>query len=416
MILSGFPRRVLRRTGSLAAVLCAAMALGGTMLPARAGDWSVESRIGARTEFDDNYELLVDSNGYVFATTAEVLGDFIYKTDRSRLDLIAYIAAQDFLGPGADTLTNNVFPRFDARYRLGGKQTDIELAASYSLEYLPAAATGNSIVPPADDDTPPPQDVGVVDSSTDTIRNTLSAGGSLTHRINVRNSLVFAASAAKTTFQGEGTNNFSTDASLAWNRRLTKSTDGSLIFGFDYLSLEDDEQTDRYFYSTRAVVSSKLSKRLSASAGAGVNLVNSYQTDLGDNRDSKVDLGYSLDAGFDYRLKTLSIGLKASYGLQPGTLGDLENQTSVFLQASKTINERSNVSLVAGAESVESFSSGGSSDSTYGLVLASTYSLALTDEWNFQAGYRFRLEDSDGGTATSNNVFLSLSRNFVAIP
>ena len=111
-----------------------------------------------------------------------------------------------------------------------------------------------------------------------------------------------------------------------------------------------------------------------------------------------------------------AIGLKTSYGLQPGTLGDLENQTSVFLRASKTINERSNVSFVAGAESVESFSSGGSSDSTYGLVLASTYSLALTDEWNFQAGYRFRLEDSDGGTATSNNVFLSLSRNFVAIP
>ena len=234
----------------------------------------------------------------------------------------------------------------------------------------------------------------------------------------MRNSVVFLASAAQTTYQGEGTNNVDAETSATWNRRLTKNTDGTLGVGFEYLALEDDPNTDRYVYSTRAGMASKLSKRLGVTAGAGINLVNSYQNDIllpGNPRSSNSDLGYALDAGIDYALKEMTISVKASYGLQPSSLGDLQNQANIGLLVSRNINDHSSVSLSAGAEMAEDLSSTGNTDRTYGLYIEPNYSRALTDEWTFKAGYRFLLRDTSGVRATSNNVYMSLTRDFLAI-
>jgi len=82
----------------------------------------------------------------------------------------------------------------------------------------------------------------------------------------------------------------------------------------------------------------------------------------------------------------------------------------------KQINERSSLAFIAAVQASESAGDTGDSGKVYGLSIGPTYTLALTDEWDFQAGYRYSLKDRQEGTATSNNVFMSLSRDFVAQP
>jgi hypothetical protein len=46
------------------------------------------------------------------------------------------------------------------------------------------------------------------------------------------------------------------------------------------------------------------------------------------------------------------------------------------------------------------------------FVLGPTYKINLTPDWRLSIGYRFRLSDQEDGLATSNNVFIGLSRSF----
>ena len=135
MILSGSLCRVLRTTSSITAS-CAVMVLSGIAMPAHAGDWSLQSKFSGTAEVDDNYLLLANPDGAVFISTAEVYGDFIYKSHASQLDLIADIIGQSFVGPGSDGLSDTILPKLEAKYHQDGKRTDFDLRASYAREDL----------------------------------------------------------------------------------------------------------------------------------------------------------------------------------------------------------------------------------------------------------------------------------------
>lgn len=394
----GSRRRRLNVSGPAAALLVAAAILPQTGLRASAGDWSLESRLTGRAEFDDNYELVANPKGWVFVSTEDIYSDFIYTGKTSRLDLIADIVAQQFEGPGSADLENNVFPSLGVKYLKTGKRTDFAADAGFSVQQLSATEQIDN-------------GISIVETTSNTIKTSYSTDASLTHRFDLRNALVLSAAAAQTTYQGAGDNNTDLNASLAYKRRLTKVTDGALTFGFEDLKLEDDANTDRRIYGVNASVAAKLNNRLNVDFGAGVNVVDSHQTEIapgGTSRTSDTVIGYAFNADLGYTLKSTTIRLGAGYGLSPSSLGDLQNEARVFAEVGHQINERSAISLSTGVESVSAISGGGD-DNFDGFYISPTYTFALTEKWSLQAGYRYLLKRTKEDTLTSNNVFLSLT-------
>lgn len=368
--------------------------------PALAGEWNNKTRVSSKVEFDDNYLLSTSPDGSVIAWTNEVFTDFIYKSHVSQIDLIGDLIAKDYFGPAADQLDNNIFPRLEARYAYKGKRTDLAASASYAVESI----SGNDLETPA--------------GTGQTTKTSLDGSVSVTHRFDLRNSLRLSTDVNKSSYDGQGTDNLGIDNQALWTRRLTKRTDGTLLLGFNYLQLEDAADTDRLLYTAKTGLSSKLSKRLTASLDAGFNLVSTTADELlvpGAPRRNHLDDGYVLKAALDYRLETVAIGVDASHGITPGTLGDLEEQTEFNFRLSKQINERSSLSLTASATYSQPLGSS-TNDDEFSVSISPSYSVSLTKDWDLLAGYRFSLKDASAGTAISNNVFLSLARDFATGP
>ena len=389
--------------------------------PALAGDWSLESTISEKVDFNDNYGMNEKSNGVVLGSITDVYGDLIYLTRDSRFDLIADIVARKYWGPGDEDVVDGILPRFESRYHQDFKRGSFDLGTYYAEQEI----SGNDTLD-VDERTPP-----------STKRN-FGGNFGFGRIVGRRDNLYWANSVAQTLYEdnSRGTDNQSLDSSLTWTRRLTKRVDRKLTAGVNYLTYDNAGDVEKVIYRSRADFTAILSPRLKANAGGGVNLINSFETitptpPLTPYRDSNLDYGLSADAGFDYQLKTTTISGYARYGLSQGTFGELQTQASVGLSIAERINERSTVSLTATAKMVTSDTSGipgiggnNGSGGSHGFSVSSLYKVDLTDEWELQAGYKWTLKQTDKGipmspttsTATSNDVFLQLTRNFVVFP
>ena len=358
----------------------------------------MESVLIMKGDFNDNYGLNPSSNGYVLGEITDLTSDFIYETHDSRFDLIGNIVARGYAGPGQADAPDVVLPRIQTKYHKGGKRTAIDIGASYALQRLNANDA-----------------LDVTGNGGTSNQHLFNANMSVAQKLGPRDTLTWANTAARSIFDGAGTDNFSVDSALSWNRRLTKRTDGTLLVGVNWLTLEDDSNTEKIVYRTKASLSSQLSKRLMFRAGAGVNLTDSRQTVSG-SRMSDLKTGLLADLGLDYQLKTTKISLAADYGLQQGTFGDLQTRANASLNIAQEINERSSAALSITGQMVQSAGSSSTSDAIFGLYISPTYTVSLTDEWDMTAGYKFSLKDNVGGTAVSNDVFVSLTRDFVVMP
>ena len=372
-----------------------------------AGDWSLESVISEKLDFNDNYGLDPESPGFVLGSVTNVTGDLIYLTPDSRFDLIGNLVGRYYTGPGDGSISDVILPRLEAKYNKHGKRTDIDLNAYYALQRF----TANEAL-------------DVNSTSGETIQHVVRANASVMRKLDNRNSLTFTNSAVRTIYDGVGTDNLSLDSGLAWNRRLTKRTDGTLSFGANWLALENDTDTDKFVYRANASVSTQLSSRSVFYVGAGVNFVDTHKTDPGASRQSDLTNGFTGNIGWDYQLKTTKISLSADYGLQQGTLGDLQNRANARASIDHQINELSSVSLAITGQFIQSESpqetdlagTGSGGGSILGFNVSPSYRRVLTDEWSMSAGYKFSLKDTNEGIGVSNNVFVSLTKDFVVIP
>ncbi len=404
MTLTGCNSRYVNPKACVSGAIGCLFLSGFGLSPSQAGEWSNNTHVSSKIEFDDNYQLLPDSNGGVLLWTNEVYTDFIYKTHDSQFDLIGDLIRKDYWGEGSNGLSNDFFPRLEAKYFKGGKRTDFNLGAAYAIEFLP----------------PNDLETGTIDTpatSGNSTKTSLNANAAVTHRIDLSDSIRLAAALSDATYTGEGTDNVSADTSLIWTRKMTRRTEGKLNFGFNYVGLNDAPNTDRYLYTAKTEIESRLTKRLTVNAGIGVNLVDSRKTDLnpGGARSSQMRTGYIFEAGLDYHLKTLSLSLDGNYGTQASALGDLEEQVSLNATVTKSINDLSSASVSITASRTRTFD-GAKNEEIRGLTISPTYSRQLARNWDLLAGYKFSLKDSQAGTATSNNIFISLTRNFASAP
>jgi hypothetical protein len=379
---------------SVGLVIAGLMAAG----PSWAGDWSIQAVISNELNAAENRGLSAEGHDLSlrYISTANV--DFDYAMPDGSFNLSTDLTSTIAYDENGSGLERDYLPHVGVAWLKTGKRDTLALTADYRFENLSLTDTKGTIF--LLDDIP-----------VDTIRETLSAGLVWTHKVNARNTLVFDNLISTQQFdQSVGTDNTTVTSTLTWERQLSRRTTGSLSAGVDWLQLDDGANTDRFIESLDAEFTHKLTKRLDVTAGAGID-VSRTVSDF-DSGNTTVSGSFNLDAS--YRYKTGKIGLTVDYGLTPTQLGDFATALTAAVSVDKTINERSSINALAQLALTEG-ADGKGLGSDYTFVFSPTYNLALTDEWDLKAGYRFTQRNALT-TANSNLVFVTLTRGFTVLP
>ena len=368
---------------------------------AYAGDWSIQAVLDSEVNIAENRALRENSLGASFAHISKTQVDFDYTMPDGNFNISTDLTAYHYFGEAKADGKDDYLPHLGMSWLKNGKTDSLKLSADYRFQNVTLQDIIETPLPIAE-----PLFVPV-----DTVNENLSAGLIWTHKIDSRNTLTFDNLISTSRYNNPvGIDNTFITSSLAWERQLTKRSTGTLTVGIDWLNQSDVAGTDRFVHSIDGELVTRLTKRLTATVGAGINYTDTDNI----GRDPNPTLSGDLSFALDYNLKTTKIGFAADYGLQQGALGDLQNQLNTSLTVTKTINDRSKISVTARViMSEDEF--GGGLGSDFSFFFAPTYSLALTDEWNLKAGYRFVYQDAIT-TTNSNTVFVSMARNFTVLP
>jgi hypothetical protein len=175
-----------------------------------------------------------------------------------------------------------------------------------------------------------------------------------------------------------------------------------------------DDYTDTL--STLFGYSYSSSERFSIGGGAGV----AYSVRHEDDRKDTTDVGYRLKFNMSYDISDqTSARVSLSHDTEPSGDGDqvVRNRASIGLNhkltplttAKLNVDYSDNVDILG----FEGDSTTDENTSRYTSVRPAV-AWQLTEDWSLEAQYRFRyrLFDDDGGSASSNSVFLTLQYNF----
>jgi hypothetical protein len=361
------------------------------LVPAQAGDWSLEAKTTQKADVETNRPMAEDIDGFLLGLQTNINADAIYKTDVSRFDLIGDLGYQTYFGFEQADAPTRLTPRIQTKYNQKGKTTSFDLAASFAREDVSFVDVLDPVLIP-----------------TKTYRDSLLVSASVSKNFDARTSAGLTSSFQQIFFEDSS-------SALTPSMSLTKQTTLRTSTSFSWLSLDDEASTDRQTVVARVDVTSQLSPRLKVRAGGGPRATLSQVDDItppDTGRVNSTSWGWVSDAGFDYAYKRGSLSASISQATEPSATGDLQNRLTLGVAATRKMSDLSEI----GATAQLRFAEVNDSDIQTVLSLSSTYSQKLTDEWSLQAGYRFTLLDEPAKDTYSNNVFLSISRAWVVKP
>jgi hypothetical protein len=385
---------------------CSAGWLAAAMLacaePAAAGDWSLRTSMLERLSANDNFNLNPDPDGIVFGAYSELGLDFDARSHRYEFSLDGKLGYQAYFGDSSDEPSNRYLPSLNASYLQKGKTTDFSLGASYVLE--PATEDNGLLIE---------EDTAKGD------RETFSANTSVIHRLNARNSATLSARATRIDFIDAGKTDFpntSIGGTAGWTHRATKRTDFTLTNSLDWYSYEDDRDRERLYGVSKLGLSTQLSKRLSATAGAGVTLNDTIRDRRppATGRIEVTSFGTLADFSFTYLLKTGTLTGNASYGLTPDENGKFSNALDFGSALTYRINDMTEFRFGAQYRLSDSATDGELANTSLSLSPSISYTLAR--DWLLTGSYQFAWSDDEKGQSTQNAVYLTLSRSYVLVP
>jgi len=385
----------------------ATIALGFCLEPIAciAADWTLEAGFSQKIDYDTNINLEIDPPGYALGSISTLNANLFARTPTSRFDLISNLAYQAYTGPGATSELDAFLPVLETKYEVKSRDTELDLGASYVVQSITA---GNI------DETGLIQETGVN-------QHTFTVQGGITHRIDNINKIALNSIASKVDFTPSSGNvvpYHDLDNTLTFGRALSPTMDGDLSFGIEFYEAQDELNTLNTIYSAEASINSQLTRRLTLRLGAGVNAVESKQDRL-ESSDKNFDVGPLFNLGLDYRMKRSSISLDISEEFTPTDSGEIDEVRQVSLTAQHQFNEASTLG-VAFVYSEQAPASGqpgdGGADPTTAFSLSPTFTYQMARDWQMQLGYRLLTEKIDGGNPTSNDFYITLTRNLVVIP
>lgn len=415
---------VFRRAGALVGAVglgVAALMQAGSL---SAAEWALAADVDQRFEADSNFRLAEDSEGAIVGSTSSIDLRLTGETKRTRWNVSTGARVSVFGGEGDDTGLDRSDPRVSGGVVHRGKDYTANVAfnflrtsvafAQFGLAPLPEGAVplpGGAVLLP--DGTVSPSEEFTTISNEDATLNRFNARGGVTYSLDPRNRVSASAFGSLTRYSGDSGElvpNTNYGANVAWERDLTKRTEGALTLGLQRFTADDVTDTESLTFTATGGFDTELTPRLSFGLDAGLSLVDFRQDPPGSD-DKSVHFAGGLR--LNWASADTRFSLTASQSVEPSSLGELQSRSTVGLSVTHSINRRSDLALVS------SFSRQVSAGGDVGLdedrnlfVLGPTYGIDLTSRWRLSTGYRLRLSDQEDGLATSHNVFVSFSRSF----
>lgn len=252
--------------------------------------------------------------------------------------------------------------------------------------------------------------------------DTYTARGGVSRHLTARDTVSLQNSVSTASFTAPGQTPY-TDANstASWVHRFGPLITWNNSLYFDYFADQDAGKTRRLFWRANSGLEIRLTPRLQTHGSVGWIFANSYATAEGAVGPATLGVfpggsGNSpvWDLGLTYDLtKTTSAALSVNEAVTPTILGDLQKSTAIQGGITHRVNSRSNISVTSQYSKLTGGGAAGTSDL---FTAGVSYSYSFTKELRGAASYTFITRHDNTGTARSNTVLLSLSRDFTALP
>ena len=398
-------------------VVMTSLALGALASNAIAADFSIKGNANETLEASDNYFLNNAPAGATYKSTTAGTLDFLAQTPTTSYLLDTNYSYYKYLGPGAadaggltwgtpasTTFTINHATEL-AKFNLGAAWTRADAATTQLTQSGIATIHGST--------------------------NTYNVNGGVNYDLGRIDSVSWTAQASTVSFTDPNSTPYvDYTSTVSWNHTLSSTTSLNNSVNFDWFSEDDPAKSQRLFWSIMTGLKSQLSQRLTVNAGAGIDLVNSYQTGIAQATNPTgafqpqvgAGAGWVANVGLDYKLlKTTSLSLTAANSIIPTLGGALQQSYTFGLGLNHDINELSKLSFatsyaITNASNqfaqAAAASGGGSSDFFSASV---NYEYRLTREWRTNLSYTYRQRNDETGIARSSTVLLAVSRDFTVL-
>lgn len=294
---------------------------------------------------------------------------------------------------GSDELAGT--GRIDPRGSIGAvvRRGDLELTADASVSL-------------SSTDTTQADDTGITDLNATQITGLQELG--MLWRLDPRNALSLGLSSRTITFDEDldalsPTRTFG--ATAEWERAITETSTLTFGSGARLFASDNDSTTRSQTIDLSVSLSHERTPRHSVRLGGGVSMVRTTESVAG-VREQDFDIGITGNAGFDYRLSSLTAGFDFGQSVEPSNLGELQAFSRATGRVSYDVNDRESLSASASYTRRAPLSGDGSTLNTFSI--GPNYALALDRQTDLSFGYLFRMERDDDGTGLGHRVFLSL--------
>jgi hypothetical protein len=368
--------------------------------PAVAGDWSISAVSENELNISENRALRDLSQGISIAHISNLYLDFAYAMPDGNFDISADLSSSRYFGEASEDGVNDYLPHLRAEWLKSGKTDSLLLTADYRRQNVTLQDLVETPVPVL-----LPEFIPV-----DTVRTNTAAGLVWTHKVDARNTITLNSEYVATEFNNPvGVDKNEVTSTLEWERQLSRRSVGTITAGLVWSQQQNAGKVQQRIYSLDGQIKTRLTKRLTGTLGLGASLTD---VDWG-GRDPDMTFGNEFNVGLEYALKRTRINWNADYGLEEDTLGRYANRFSSDFAVTHTINDRSTIG--ATARLVLSEDASGNLGGDYAFFFTPSYTLDLTREWKMKAGYRY-VHSNATTVASSNTVFVSMTRNFKILP
>lgn len=379
-------------------LLSSGLAIGAVGLsnPSFGGEWSYETRVSERLEYDDNIFLEEDSPGDVFGSLTSLAADIAWAGPSHYWKFHSDAEFRKYFGEGRDDSLDALNHHYSLDFHTEGPQKATNFSASFAVENAAQSEL---------------RDTGFTREDSD--RLTFGVDGDVSVKLNKTNTFTLGGAIERVDFTDDSPNlvpflDFAITGS--WTYRINQKTAFSTDLSWELFDPDDVQDEETHTYKVVGRLDRNLRENLTLKLRGGVN----FRTDNnnGGGAFDLTDSSISGLAGVDlqYVMLTKTLTLSAAHDLVPSASGELQQRTSVSVGATGQINSRSRIGISAEYQHQEASGTTGVERDFF--AVSPSYSVLLARRWSADLGYSFKLEDEAGDISTSNKTYVSLTRTF----
>jgi len=379
-------------------------------------DLTIRSTLSETFEANDNY-FLSQTAKPIYRPQSTLNFDALGRTRDSIYDLSGDFSYINYLGPGADSMTEQTAKQGGAKFRFenSGKTPGDKsnFFAAWRIQDLVSAELA---------------DTGIATGTGDT--TTTTVGGGLIRSLGLRDTLSWNVTSNATEFSSPSSTPYvNLDNAVTWRHRLSALTDINSLADYTWTWRDDVAQSETKFLQVKTGFTTSLTKRLNLTANVGMAFINGSQKNpTATPSTSTVPYpvfsgtgsaqGLLWDVALAYRLlKTTRVGLSAAHTISADVFGNLSQRDSVGATLSHDINAISSLQLSAGLTRYSAPGSQGSSSSDYDSYTASaSYRRLLMRDLQGSITYTYRQRDNATSSVDSNGVVVVVSKDITLLP